>query len=153
MLSLLCSCEISHAHEELPSRATWRHVTCLMHMKTCRAEPPGVHWPLPGSYRHHREPHPAGKKGTTLHRWQKDSAAGYNLERAAPEPKRMRSWGARAIPPEFNYSGITALSIESREKLSKFRPENVSQASRIAGVTPADLSILMVHLERYKNNS
>ena len=65
----------------------------------------------------------------------------------------MRSWGARAIPPEFNYSGITALSIESREKLSKFRPENVSQASRIAGVTPADLSILMVHLERYKNNS
>ena len=73
--------------------------------------------------------------------------AGY-LERQRKEIERMRSWESRGIPPEFDYATIQAMSHESREKLNEIRPASVGQASRIPGVTPADLSILVVHLER-----
>jgi len=52
------------------------------------------------------------------------------------------------INPDFNYDGITALSKESREKLRRIRPATLGQASRISGVTPADISILTVYLGR-----
>ena len=52
------------------------------------------------------------------------------------------------IAPSFNYLGITALSNEGRQKLHKIRPETLGQASRISGVSPADLSILTVYLGR-----
>ena len=43
---------------------------------------------------------------------------------------------------------LPSLKIEAREKLSRFRPATVGQASRIAGVTPADIAVLLVHLKR-----
>ncbi|MCL4118080.1 UNVERIFIED_CONTAM: hypothetical protein GTU68_062694 [Idotea baltica] len=49
---------------------------------------------------------------------------------------------------EFNYEAISALSAEAREKLTKIKPETLGQASRISGVSPSDVSILMVHLGR-----
>jgi len=52
------------------------------------------------------------------------------------------------IPPSFDYVGITALSNEGRQKLHKIRPETLGQASRISGVSPADLSIVTVYLGR-----
>ncbi len=52
------------------------------------------------------------------------------------------------IPVSFDYNAITALSAEGRQKLSKIRPETLGQASRISGVTPADLSIITVYLGR-----
>lgn len=52
------------------------------------------------------------------------------------------------IPISFNYTGITALSAEARQKLASVKPETLGQASRISGVTPADVSILTVFLER-----
>ncbi len=52
------------------------------------------------------------------------------------------------IPPTFDYIGITALSNEGRQKLHKIRPETLGQASRISGVSPADLSIVTVYLGR-----
>ena len=52
------------------------------------------------------------------------------------------------LPNAFNYHGITALSFEGREKLSKVRPASLGQASRISGVTPADISVLMVFIGR-----
>lgn len=52
------------------------------------------------------------------------------------------------IPPKFDYLAITALSNEARQKLNKIRPETMGQASRISGVSPADLSILTVYLGR-----
>ena len=52
------------------------------------------------------------------------------------------------IPPTFDYLSITALSNEGRQKLHKIRPETLGQASRISGVSPADLSILTVYLGR-----
>jgi tRNA uridine 5-carboxymethylaminomethyl modification enzyme len=52
------------------------------------------------------------------------------------------------ITPTFDYLSITALSNEGRQKLHKIRPETLGQASRISGVSPADLSILTVYLGR-----
>jgi tRNA uridine 5-carboxymethylaminomethyl modification enzyme len=52
------------------------------------------------------------------------------------------------LSEEFNYQGIPALSFEARQKLSKIKPSTLGQASRISGVTPADVSVLLVHLGR-----
>src|SRR6056300_1719125 len=52
------------------------------------------------------------------------------------------------IPENVDYSKITSISFEAREKLSKIRPATVSQASRISGVSPSDISVLLVHLGR-----
>lgn len=52
------------------------------------------------------------------------------------------------IPEKFDYSTLTSLSIESRQKLEKHRPKTISQASRIPGVSPADISILLVYFGR-----
>jgi len=53
----------------------------------------------------------------------------------------------RVIPRTIDYGAIRGLSNESREKLSKLKPESVGQASRISGVSPADISVLLVYLE------
>ncbi|MCO6494313.1 MAG: tRNA uridine-5-carboxymethylaminomethyl(34) synthesis enzyme MnmG [Bacteroidetes bacterium] len=52
------------------------------------------------------------------------------------------------LNPEFDYSKITSLSSESRQKLSKIKPETLGQASRISGVSPADISVLLVYFGR-----
>ena len=52
------------------------------------------------------------------------------------------------IPDDFDFSKITALSIESRIKLERYRPKTISQASRISGVSPADIAVLLVYFGR-----
>ncbi|MET0311660.1 MAG: tRNA uridine-5-carboxymethylaminomethyl(34) synthesis enzyme MnmG, partial [Burkholderiaceae bacterium] len=54
------------------------------------------------------------------------------------------------LPDELDYSQVKALSFEVRHKLSKHRPETLGMASRISGVTPAAISLLLVHLKRGK---
>jgi tRNA uridine 5-carboxymethylaminomethyl modification enzyme len=49
---------------------------------------------------------------------------------------------------DFNYLALNSLSMEARQKLSKVKPRTLGQASRISGVTPADISVLMVYLTR-----
>ncbi|MFM8666298.1 MAG: hypothetical protein ACKOE3_09140, partial [Betaproteobacteria bacterium] len=51
-------------------------------------------------------------------------------------------------PDDFDYGAVTALSIEVRQKLSRHRPETLGQASRVSGVTPAAISLLLVHLKK-----
>lgn len=55
----------------------------------------------------------------------------------------------RTIPDTIEYSDINGLRIEARQKLSNIRPISIGQASRISGVSPADISVLLVYLERY----
>ncbi len=52
------------------------------------------------------------------------------------------------LNPDFDYAGINGLSIEARQKLSRMKPRTIGQASRISGVNPADVSVLLVHLGR-----
>jgi tRNA uridine 5-carboxymethylaminomethyl modification enzyme len=73
--------------------------------------------------------------------------AGY-VERQRREAARMARAGARRIPADFVYAGLSGLSNELVEKLERARPENLGRASRIDGMTPAALSLLAAHLER-----
>jgi len=75
--------------------------------------------------------------------------AGY-LRRQEEEAKKMARLEARRIPQGFDYHATTNLSIEAREKLSLIQPETLGQASRISGVSPADVSVLMVLLKAYR---
>jgi tRNA uridine 5-carboxymethylaminomethyl modification enzyme len=73
--------------------------------------------------------------------------AGY-IARQQVEVDRQSRLAAKRIPESFRYEAIAQLRAEAREKLSRVRPRNVAQASRISGITPADIALLMVHLDR-----
>lgn len=61
---------------------------------------------------------------------------------------RMRRLENKPIPADFDYESLTGLRAEARQKLIRFTPATVGQAGRIAGVNPADISILLIHLEK-----
>lgn len=71
------------------------------------------------------------------------------IQREFAEVEKFKHLEKIKIPQDLDYTGIPSLSREIREKLSKFRPINLGQASRISGVTPAAVSLLMVYLRKY----
>ncbi len=73
--------------------------------------------------------------------------AGY-LAREDGELQRQQRLAKRRIPDNFDYAAVSQLRCEARERLSQIRPVDLSQAARISGITPADLAILMLHLDR-----
>ncbi|MFO7640972.1 MAG: tRNA uridine-5-carboxymethylaminomethyl(34) synthesis enzyme MnmG, partial [Candidatus Competibacteraceae bacterium] len=73
--------------------------------------------------------------------------AGY-IERQREEIDRQRRHEELALPPDLDYAEVQGLSREVREKLSRHRPRTLGQASRVPGVTPAAVSLLLVHLKR-----
>jgi len=73
--------------------------------------------------------------------------AGY-IDRQNEEVERAAHYENMALPANLDYLAISALSIEVKQKLDKHRPETLGQASRISGVTPAAISLLLVHLRR-----
>ncbi len=73
------------------------------------------------------------------------------IQRQYAQIKEMRRLEKKLIPAETNYEAITGLRLEAAEKLTKIRPHNVGQASRISGVTPADVSVLLIHLAKSEN--
>ena len=73
--------------------------------------------------------------------------SGY-IERQRDEVERAAYYEGLRLPPELDYLQIPALSIEVRQKLQKHRPETLGQAGRISGVTPAAISLLLIHLKK-----
>ena len=72
--------------------------------------------------------------------------AGY-IARQADQIARVQRFEEKVLPADLDYFALTGLSRESQDKLSRLRPRTLGQATRIGGVTPADVSLLLVHLE------
>ena len=68
------------------------------------------------------------------------------IKRELAEVERNAKLESKIIPQDVDYTKIEGLRLEARQKLSKMRPINVGQASRISGVSPADISVLLVFL-------
>ncbi|NLD84136.1 MAG: tRNA uridine-5-carboxymethylaminomethyl(34) synthesis enzyme MnmG [Clostridiales bacterium] len=73
--------------------------------------------------------------------------AGY-IKKQEAQVGRFRSVEGRRLPPGFDYAAVPGLRTEARAKLNAGKPENIGQASRISGVSPADISVLMVYFSR-----
>lgn len=74
--------------------------------------------------------------------------AGY-IEKQLTHVERLKKMEQKKLPEDIVYEEVKGLAIEAQQKLSKIRPLSIGQASRISGVTPADISILLVYLEHY----
>ncbi|MDZ7372974.1 MAG: tRNA uridine-5-carboxymethylaminomethyl(34) synthesis enzyme MnmG [candidate division KSB1 bacterium] len=70
------------------------------------------------------------------------------IQRQREQVERLRRLEGKLLPPDIDYWSLHGLSMESREKLSKIRPRSVAQAARIAGVSPSDVAMLLVYLEK-----
>jgi len=70
------------------------------------------------------------------------------VSRQREEIERQEQYEAMALPRDLDYGEVRGLSVEVRQKLSEHRPETIGQASRISGITPAAISLLLVHLKR-----
>jgi tRNA uridine 5-carboxymethylaminomethyl modification enzyme len=70
------------------------------------------------------------------------------IERQREEVLRRKKLESQPLPEEFDYALVRGLSIEVQQKLNRHRPETIGQASRISGITPAAISLLLVHLKR-----
>ena len=75
--------------------------------------------------------------------------AGY-VDRQEQELVRFRGLEQQEIPAAFPYAEIKSLGVEARQKLEKIRPTTLGQASRISGVSPSDISLVMVWMKRFR---
>jgi tRNA uridine 5-carboxymethylaminomethyl modification enzyme len=73
--------------------------------------------------------------------------AGY-VQRQETEVAKLRTLEDKQIPPTFDFATVPSLRLEARQKLAKIRPQTIGQAGRISGVSPADVSILLVWMKR-----
>lgn len=70
------------------------------------------------------------------------------LEREQENAEKLKRLEDLKIKPDYNYDSIVSLGTEAKEKLKKFKPASIGQASRISGINPADISVLLVHMGR-----
>lgn len=74
------------------------------------------------------------------------------IKRQLKQVEQYKKMEKKKIPVDINYDDIVNLRLEARQKLNKFKPVSVGQASRIAGVSPADISVLLIYLEHLNNS-
>ena len=77
--------------------------------------------------------------------------SGY-IKKQTAQVERFRKLETHRIPESIDYNMIGGLRIEAAQKLDRLKPESVGRASRISGVSPADINVLMVYLERERRN-
>jgi len=75
------------------------------------------------------------------------------IKRQMQQVEQFKKLEERKLDKDINYDEIKGLRLEARQKLNKIKPESVGQASRISGVSPADISVLLVYLEQRKRQN
>ncbi|MDD3415641.1 MAG: tRNA uridine-5-carboxymethylaminomethyl(34) synthesis enzyme MnmG [Lachnospiraceae bacterium] len=75
--------------------------------------------------------------------------AGY-IKRQQRQVEQFKKMETKRIPDDINYDKIKSLRIEAKQKLNEYRPLSIGQASRISGVSPADISVLLVYMEQFR---
>ena len=65
--------------------------------------------------------------------------------------EKFKKLETKILPENINYEKISGISLEGRQKLKQFRPHSIGQASRISGVSPADISVLLVYLQQFNH--
>lgn len=75
------------------------------------------------------------------------------ITRELSQVARFKKMESKKIPDDLNYDSISGLRIEARQKLKSYAPASIGQASRISGVSPADITVLLVYLEQYSGKS
>ena len=75
--------------------------------------------------------------------------SGY-IRRQLAEVEKLAKLESRKLPQDFDYSKITGLRLEAIAKLNRVKPENIGQASHISGVSPADVSVLLIYFENHR---
>ena len=74
------------------------------------------------------------------------------IEMQKKQVESFKKMEKKLLPEDINYEEIKGLRLEARQKLNKIKPYSVGQASRISGVSPADISVLLIYLEQYNRN-
>ncbi|MBR2973823.1 MAG: tRNA uridine-5-carboxymethylaminomethyl(34) synthesis enzyme MnmG [Clostridia bacterium] len=77
--------------------------------------------------------------------------SGY-IKRQSAQVEQFKKLEGKKMPPDINYMDINGLRIEAKQKLDAVRPASVGQASRISGVSPSDIAVLLIYLENYGRN-
>lgn len=75
------------------------------------------------------------------------------IKRQLKQVEQFKKMEKKRIPQDIDYDAIYSLRLEAKQKLNQIRPESVGQASRISGVSPADISVLLVYLEQYHHKA
>lgn len=73
------------------------------------------------------------------------------IKRQIKQVEQFKKLESKNIPEDFDYDDVNSLRIEARQKLKTYQPVNIGQASRISGVSPADISVLLVYMEQMKH--
>ena len=74
------------------------------------------------------------------------------LQRQMKQVEQFKKLEQKKIPEDLDYDSVPSLRIEARQKLKQYQPASIGQASRLAGVSPADVSVLLIYLEKIKND-
>ena len=74
------------------------------------------------------------------------------IQRQLRQVEQFKKMEKKLIPPSLDYDDVKSLRLEARQKLKSFHPVSIGQASRISGVSPADISVLLIYLEQFNRN-
>ena len=72
------------------------------------------------------------------------------IKKTLEQARKMHVYEDRIIPSDIDYDKIENIALEAREKFKKIRPQTIGQASRISGVNPADITVLIIYVEAYR---
>ena len=75
------------------------------------------------------------------------------IKRQLKQVEQYKNIEKKKIPVDIDYDDINNLRLEARQKLKKFKPVSIGQASRISGVSPADISVLLVYMEHFNRSN